>query len=195
MSQPAYAIVGRVRKAHGVRGELVVEAFTNAPVAIFAAGRRVFGGTSAGVPLPADPQAPRGVAGAPLRELTIERATPFKGGWIVQLSGLRDRDEAERWRERTLLLPMHELPPPAPDEVYFHDLVGMRVALADGEATGAAVGEIVGLYELPHGLMLEIRRHAPATGTVLVPYRPEMVRDVDEAARLVTIQPPDGLLE
>src|SRR5829696_12249 len=175
MTSPDYAIVGRVRKPHGVRGELVVEALSDAPAAIFAAGRRVFGGTVGGAPLSADPRARRLEPGEEPRALTIERATPFKGGWIVQFAGFTDRDEADRWRDRTLLLPMAELPPPAPDQVYFHDLVGMRVALADGDATGEAVGEVVALYELPQGVMLEVRRAAPATGTVLVPYHPDIV--------------------
>jgi len=48
MTTPAFIIVGRVRKAHGVRGEVVVEPITDAPDAIFASGRRVFAGTAAG---------------------------------------------------------------------------------------------------------------------------------------------------
>ena len=45
---PAFIIVGRVRKAHGIRGEVVVETITDAPDAIFAAGRRLFAGTAEG---------------------------------------------------------------------------------------------------------------------------------------------------
>ena len=41
-------MVGRVRRAHGIRGEIVVELMTDAPDAIFAAGARVFQGTAAG---------------------------------------------------------------------------------------------------------------------------------------------------
>ena len=195
MTPPDYAIVGRVRKPHGVRGELVVEALSDAPAAIFAAGRRVFGGTSAGAPLAADPRARHVAPGEEPRALTIEHASPFKGGWIVRFAGMADREEADRWRERTLLLPMSELPPPAADQVYFHDLVGMRVALADGDAVGETVGEVVALYELPQGVMLEVRRAAPAVGTALVPYHPDIVRDVDETARVVVLRAIAGLLE
>ncbi|MGH7671150.1 MAG: hypothetical protein ACRENQ_16830, partial [Gemmatimonadaceae bacterium] len=48
MAAPEFLIVGRVRKAHGIRGELVVEPITDAPDAIFAPGRRVFAGTPSG---------------------------------------------------------------------------------------------------------------------------------------------------
>ena len=48
MSAPALMIVGRVRKAHGIRGELLVEPITDAPDAVFVSGRRLFAGTASG---------------------------------------------------------------------------------------------------------------------------------------------------
>jgi hypothetical protein len=45
---PELIIVGRVRKAHGIRGDLVVEPMTDEPDAVFAPGRRVFAGTASG---------------------------------------------------------------------------------------------------------------------------------------------------
>jgi 16S rRNA processing protein RimM len=89
-----------------------------------------------------------------------------------------------------LLAPMAELQPPGADEVYLHDLVGLRVARVDG----APVGEVVNYFELAHGIMLEVRV-PDRTDTVLVPYRPEIVTEVDTTARTLTIDPPEGLLE
>ena len=43
-------IVGRVRKSHGVRGDLVVEPLSDDGGAVFAAGRRVIAGTTTGDP-------------------------------------------------------------------------------------------------------------------------------------------------
>jgi 16S rRNA processing protein RimM len=180
------AIVGRVRNAHGIRGDLVVEPITDAPAAIFAAGRRLFVGNPDGVAYGAS-----GKASPVVREVTVRRASPFKNGLIVSLAGITDRNEAELWRDRTLLLPVEELPPPGDDEIYYHDLVGMRVELRNGEL----IGEVAELYELPHGLVLDVRRAAPATGTVAILYRPEMVAEVDTARRVVVVDPPEGLLE
>jgi 16S rRNA processing protein RimM len=176
-SSPQFAIVGRVRKAHGVRGELVVELHTDAPDAIFASGRRLFAGT-------VDGDVARG---AP--ELTVVSSRPFKGGLIVALAEVRDRDAAELWRDRFLLVPTSELSAPADDEVYYHELIGMRVQRAGGEL----VGEVEGLYELPLGLTLEVR--PPGKPTILIPYRPEIVTSVDVKDRVMTIEPPEGLLE
>jgi 16S rRNA processing protein RimM len=182
MPTPAYAIVGRIRKAHGIRGELVVEAITDAPDAIFASGRRVFAGDVAGDLVPA-----RGSAGS--LELHIERASPFKDGWIVKTAEVADRTAADLMRDRYLLLPVEELAPLADDEIYFHDIVGMAVELVDG----TPLGTVSELYELPHGILLDVRR--TKGDTIVLPYRPEMVVRVDEAARVIVVDPPEGLLD
>ena len=186
MTAPEYAIVGRVRKAHGVRGELVVEIITDAPEAIFASGRRVLVGTVTGDP-PREARTPREAA-IP-RDLTIRTTTSFKGGLIVAFDELADRDQAELFQKRYLLVPLADIAPAGEDEVYFHELLGMRVV----RASGAAVGVIDALYELPQGLMIDVMREEG--GTVMLPYRPEIVIDVRIRERLVVVDPPDGLLD
>jgi len=171
-------VVGRVRRAHGIRGELVVETITDEPDAVFAPGRRVFAGTTTGAP-----------ARTPL-ELHVEQSSPFKGGLIVKFAELADRNEAETWRDRYLLLPAEELPPPDEDEVYVHDLPGMRVVRVSGEA----VGEVIEVYELPQGLVLEVRR-ADGASTVMIPFDERTVTEVDGDARVITIDPLEGLLD
>ncbi len=184
------ALVGVVRRAHGIRGELAVELFTDAPDAVFASGRRVFGGTAEGRVLTAD----RRPGGPPLT-LTVRRTSPFKGGLIVTFDEIVDRSAAEPWRDRALLVPYAELPPPADDEVYLHELVGMRVVYRDGRAAG----DVIDLLELPQGLALDVRLAGTPDGekprTAYLPYRPEMVVEVDVPGRTITVDPPEGLFE
>ena len=170
-------IVGRVRKAHGIRGELLVEPITDAPDTVFVSGRRLFAGTTAGDPSPDGQQ------------LHITGVRQHMDSVRLTLAEVPDRNAAELWRGRFLLVPQDELPPPADDEVYLHDLIGMRVQLTDG----TAVGEIEDTYDLPQGLMLDVR---PVNGgaTFFIPWRPEILVLVDEAARCITIDPPEGLL-
>lgn len=174
---PHLVIVGRVRKAHGIRGDLVVEPISDEPDAIFASGRRVFAGNAAGDP------AKDG------KTLTITSASPFKGGFIVHFDEIDDRSVADTWRERYLLLPADELEPLADDEVYIHELLGMRVVLENGDE----VGVVDGTYELPQGLTLDVKRRAPASA-VLVPFD-RIVTKVDREAKVITIDPPVGLLD
>lgn len=178
MTAPDLAIVGRVRKAHGIRGELVIEPLTDAPDAVFAPGRRLFAGTVHGDPAPDE------------RVLVVEESRPFKGGgWIVAFEGFLDRNEAERWRERYVLAPRADLDPIGENEVYIHDLLGLEVVL---QRSGERVGEVTDVYEVPQGVMLDVRREK---GSVLVPFRPEVVQRVDLDARRVFIDPPEGLIE
>lgn len=177
---PEFIIVGRVRKAHGIRGEVVVEPITDAPDAIFASGHRVFAGTA------------NGDVAASRTELHVQSSRPFNDGLLVAFDELPDRNVAETWRGRYLLLPATEVPPPSDDEVYVHELAGMRVQLESGET----VGEVEGTYELPQGLALEVRLAPPREGeTVLLLYDERTIASVDREARVIVVTPPEGLLE
>ena len=177
MAAPEWVIVGRVRKVHGLQGELVIETITDRPAEIFAAGRRVFAGT------------PSGSVSRDRRELSVEHSRPFKGGLIVAFAGIEDRNEAEKWRGRFLLIPGDELVPLEADEVYVHDLTGLQVELPDG----TLVGRVGTVYELPQGLGLDVQRDGRPS--VVIPWRSEVVRSVDVEAGRMVIDPPEGLLD
>jgi 16S rRNA processing protein RimM len=169
-------IVGRVRKPQGLHGEVLVEPITDSPDAVFASGVRLSLGTTEGDP------AADGI------ELEPVRARPFKDGYLVRFRGIETRDQIELWRGRFLLASAEAITPPAPDEVYLHELVGMRVT---DEVIGD-IGEVIEVYELPQGPALEVKRR---NTTVLVPYLPEIVREVDVDARVVRIAAPAGLFD
>jgi 16S rRNA processing protein RimM len=176
MTAPEFLIVGRIRKAHGIRGELVVEPITDGPEAIFAPGHRILVGNA------------RGDVSTDRRELHVTSVRPMGEGLLVKFDEIPDRTAAEVWRGRYLLLPGAEVPPPSEDEIYVHDLLGMQVVLATGEV----VGQVQDVFELPQGFAIDVAR---ATGTVLVPFDDRVVSSVDRAARVITIDPPAGLLD
>ena len=176
-SPSEFFIVGRARKAHGLRGELAVEVITDAPDAVFASGARLFAGTTTGDLAP------------DRAELHVVQATPFKGGMIVSFREITDRTEAERWRDRYFLVPSTELPPPEDDEVYVHELRDMHVVLTSGEA----VGTVTEVYELPQGLTLDVRREGGST--VMLPYNDRFVTAVDREERVITVDLPEGMLD
>jgi 16S rRNA processing protein RimM len=177
MSESALAAVGLIRNAQGIRGEVVVEPITDAPDAVFASGRRVFVGDS------------RGNASADsAHSLVVDESRPFKGGLIIKFAELADRNDAELLRGRYLLAPFDELEPLQEDEIYLHDLIGMKVELDTGEK----VGEVTSYYELPQGLTLDV---STERGSVLVPYRAEVVERIDSDARVIVVKSEVGLFE
>lgn len=181
MASGATAVVGRVRRAHGLKGELVVLPITDAPDAIFAPGARVFAGTPDG-DLAVDPR-----TGSP-RALTVKATRPFKDGLLVFFDGIADRTEAERWNGRTFLVPAGELSPPEEGGLFLHELPGMRAF----DPAGAALGEVRGWYELPQGIMLEL---LTPRGLRDVPFNEAFVRALDRDTRTLTLDVPEGLLE
>ena len=169
-----------IRNAQGIRGEVVVEPITDTPDVVFAPGRRVFVGDRSG-------NAPTEERGLP-SSLTVDYAKPFKGGLIVKFADVADRNAADILRGRYLLAPFEELEPLAEGEVYLHDLIGMRVELDNGDR----VGEVTSYYELPQGLTLDV---ATTGGSVLVPFRPEVVERMDRGARTIVVKSEVGLFE
>jgi 16S rRNA processing protein RimM len=166
--------VARLRKPHGLKGDLVVFPLTGDPAAVFAPGRALWVVDLAGT-----------VTGGPL---VVERSRPYHREWLLKFRGLESRDALEPFRGAFLALPAGELLPPVDDEVYLHELEGFAVQLEDG----TAVGLVSGLYELPAGLMLEVQ--GPRR-EFLLPYKREFVRAVDREARRLTVALPDGLLD
>jgi 16S rRNA processing protein RimM len=169
-------IVGRVRRPHGVHGELLIEVMTNEPDAVYASGRRVFGGTV------------EGDAGDDAPVLTVTETRPFKDGLLVRFREISDRTQAAMWNGRHLLVPGDELVPLTEGQVYVHELKGMTVELSSGER----VGTVTDVFEVPQGLLLDVARDR---GAVLVPFSGEIVTAVDRERRVVRIDPPPGLLE
>ncbi len=185
MQDKAFAIVGRIRKPQGIRGEVTVELLTDEPERFFAPGSRVFAGTITG-DIANHPADRKNLLSR--QELRVEQASPYRGGLVVKFDAMPDRTAAEMWRQRYLLVPADEITPPADNEVFMHDLIGMHVCGDDG----TEIGEVTGLYELPQGLTLEVKREG---GDVLVPYRPSVVREVDLDQRIVLVEMSSGLFE
>ena len=74
------------------------------------------------------------------------------------------------------------------DEVYLDELAGFAVE----DVAGGALGLVTGWYELPAGLTLEVQ--GPRR-EFLLPYRKELVRKVDRAARKLVVELPAGFEE
>ena len=166
-------VVGRVAKAHGVRGELAVDVRTDSPEERFREGAVLSARHRDGR----------------TRELTIAAARPHSGRLLVTFEQIRSREDADAVRGVLLLADTADLPPTDdPDEFYDHELEGLRAELADGTGVGT-VQEIV---HAPGGELLSLDREGR---TVLVPFVREIVPVVDVAGGRVVLDPPEGLLD
>ncbi|MFN9421750.1 ribosome maturation factor RimM [Gemmatimonas sp.] len=173
-----YIVVGRVRRAHGVRGAWAVESLLGAPDVLLASGALLFAGDREGN------LAPDAVA----HPLHVEDGRPMNKEWLVRVTEVTDRDVADSWRGRYLLAAAATLPEADDDEIYVGDLIGMRVEV---EGRGL-VGHVRDVYDAPQGYILEVET---ATGRPLVPWNDDLVLSVDESAGTIVFAPLDGLFD
>lgn len=169
MSRPRFLAVGRVRKPHGVHGELLVEVLTDFP-------ERLVPGVSVGVG-----------AAEPEQFYTVRSVRFHKGAWLVKLAECTRREQAEALRQAHLFLPEQERDKLPPTYYYEHELIGLRCELADGRAAGT----VARLEAGPAGAWLVV---VSGEKEVLVPFVSPIVVRVDLARGVVILDPPEGLL-
>ena len=168
-------VVGRVVKAHGVTGEVVVEVRTDDPDQRFMAGvvLRAKGSRAGGE-----------------QSYVVDAVRDHGNRLLVRLAGVADRGAADALRGTLFVVDSADLPPiDDPDEFYDHQLIGLRVLTVAGETVGT-VSEVL---HTGAGELLAVRT---GDGTeTLVPFVSAIVTDVSLADATVRIDPPEGLLE
>jgi 16S rRNA processing protein RimM len=169
-------VVGRVGRAHGIRGEVSVQVRTDDPGLRFAPGSV----------LATDPAA--------LGPLTIGSVRWHLGRLLVRFDGLADRTGAEGLAGALLLVDSADVGTPEdPDEFNDHDLIGLAVVTTAGEPVGTITDV------LHHGQDLLVITPAGGAGgageETLVPFVRAIVPEVDLAAGRLILDPPPGLLD
>ena len=169
--------VGRVHAAHGVRGEVSVEPYSEVE-GRFAPGARL---------------RPARLAGASV--LTVETVRPPKGRLLIRFEGVADRDAAEALRGTVLEVPRDEVPEPPADTWYHFQLVGCRCH----DAREGDLGEVVGVTEDGGGVLLDVR---DGSRRLLIPFVRAMVKRVEPAGAegataggRIELELPEGLVE
>jgi 16S rRNA processing protein RimM len=164
-------VLARVRRARGIRGEVVIESLGSDPDR-FQRGLRVY--------LAAPDEAGLG------REAVIADAWLHNAEIVVRFEGVETRNAAEALRGLELRIPESERPPLAEGEFYLSDLVGCSVVQLDG----TVVGEVTAWHDYGAVPLLEVRR---GTREILVPFTPAICRDVNLAERRIVAELPEGL--
>lgn len=166
--------VGRVLKAHGTAGEVVVEVRTDDPEVRFAPGATLLAEGH-------DKQR---------RGYVVEAVREHGARLLLRLAGVADRGAAEALRGSVFVIDSADLPPIAdPDTFYDHQLEGLRVQTISGEE----IGSVTEVLHTAAGELLTVRRSAG--DELLVPFVAEIVTSVSLDDGIVEIDPPDGLLE
>lgn len=163
-------LLGRISAAHGIRGEVKINSFTDVPEDIAAYGPLTDG------------------AG---RRFLIRQTRPHKGMSVTaEIDGVTDRNAAEALKGVALYVAREMLPEADEDEWYHADLIGLAVFSPEGEG----LGEIVAVQNFGAGDLLEIKPPEESR-TLLVPFTKAVVPIVDVKAGRVIVDPPRDLDE
>jgi len=170
VEKPSHIEVGRLGAAHGVRGSLRVQSFTDPPQRLFewpvwhlqAQGKDGNGVT---------------------REVKLLEARPQGNGWIARLEGIEERNGASRLTGQMILVERDELPPAEGREHYRDDLIGFEAKNVEG----ALLGVVDHFVDTPGNAVMVIkgaREHwVPVTG--------QHLRSIDKDARTVLVDWPE----
>lgn len=170
MSESVEVVVGRVGRAHGLRGEVAVAVRTDEPEIRFAPGREVrVEGTG--------------------RRLHVEHARTQSGSLQVRFAEIEDRTAAESLKGAVLIAEVDAGERPEDeDEFYDWQLRGLRALAADGQQVGV-VGDVI---HLPAQDVLAIDVDGVER---LVPFVAALVTGVDLAAGTLTLAAVGGLID
>ena len=161
LSDTVEVVVGRVARAHGLRGDVLVDVRTDEPERRFAVGARF--------------RTARG-------DLAVASVAWHGTRLLTRFDGVSGRDAADGLRglELRVQVPAGERPDD-PEEYYDHQLIGLGVF----DPEGIRVGEVADVLHLPAQDVLSVRRDAggDADAEVLVPFIRDLVPTVDLVAR------------
>jgi len=160
-------VVGRIGRAHGIRGELSIDVRTDEPDRRFAAGQQLTGDR---------------------RTFTVESSRHHQGRLLVRFAEVADRTAAEQLTGTLLEIDIDPDEVPEDDEEFYdHQLVGLSAVADERE-----VGTVVDVLHLPEQDLLVIEVDGRE---VLVPFVAELVPEVDLAAGRLVVTDRPGLLD
>jgi 16S rRNA processing protein RimM len=166
--------IGRVARAHGLKGELRVELF--------------FDGSDSLEHVTELWLSPKAEALDGGRQHVIESARAVPRAYLVKLEGVGERNGAEALRGSTVWVARSALPEPASeDEYYLVDLIGAKVTGPEGE-----IGTVIEIATHPSVDALVIQ--TPDGRKLEQPLVPGFVARVSVAEKLVELSTLDGLL-
>ena len=165
------ALVGRIARAHGIRGQVILNLDTDFPHERFYPGAELFT-----------------LRGGQVTTLTVTTVRFQNGRPVIGLAGIDTMNLAESLAGLELRIPAGQLAALPAGAFYQHDLVGCRVETSGG----AEVGVVTAVEGTAGASRLVV---AGAAGEVLIPLAEAICTTIDPGTRRIVIDPPEGLLD
>lgn len=141
--------IGKILKAHGIRGDVKVECFTDSPEVLKGIKRFYVGG----------------------KEYKAERIKPFGGFALIKLVGIDDMNLAETLRNKTISAKKEDMPEPNDGAFYIDDLIGCSVS----DDSGTMIGTVEEILQYGSADVFLLRKDGK---TVMFPHLKKVVKEV-----------------
>jgi len=159
--EPLFLIIGKIRKAYGLKGEIFMEVLTDFPERV-KPGKIVFIGNEKA-------------------EQQIETVRKHQNGLLIKFRNLNDRKGIQSIQNNLIYVPATDLPKLDKNRYYFHELIGMRIQTEEGKKIGT-VSEIL---ETGANDVLVIKQEEKE---VLIPFIKEVILDVQRKENVIIVK-------
>jgi 16S rRNA processing protein RimM len=169
LGEPAFLAAGKVRRPHGVHGEMVLELYTDFPERL-RPKTNIFLGENH-IPM------------------ILRSARPHNEGLLLSIEGIDTPEAAGKYRNNAVYVSAKTLPALDEGEYYFHELIGINVVDEDGNT----LGELTEIMETGANDVYVIT--APSGTEILLPAIPDVILSVDLGEQTMRVHLLPGLLE
>lgn len=165
--EPVYLVVGFLRRAHGVQGEMIMDLHTDFPER-FRSGRKLFVGDG-------------------YKPMTLASVRPHAKGVLVKFKGIETPEAAGQLRNQWVYVKATDVPSLPEGKLYQHELFGFAVV----DDNDNALGELVEIIETGANDVYVVR---DADGhEILLPAIPSVILEINAARRLMRVHLLEGL--
>lgn len=169
--------MARIARPHGVRGDLRLQALTNFPERMHRLETVYIG---------ADPEDHDNLVKHQVTYIRPERGKA--DSWIVHFQGVEDRNEADSFRGRYMLVSLADAVPLENDEVYLFQVMGLEVRTTDEQI----LGRVEDIIETGANDVYVVR--GGPYGEVLIPAIESVVLGINVETGVMRVQLLPGLL-
>ena len=167
--EPEYLVVGYLRRSHGLRGEMIMEIYTDFPERL-KPSTEVYIGDSR-------------------QKLVISGTRYHQEGIIIKFQGLDTPERAAAYRNQHVYVKSADRPVLPKGQFYHHELIGFDVVTESGEP----IGRLSEIVQTGANDVYVVRR---ADGKeILLPVIASVIIAIDVEIRKINIRPIPGLLD
>ncbi len=167
--EPVYLAVGLLRRPHGVRGDLLLEVYSDFP-------ERLSPGTYIYV-------------GDDFEKIKITRRRPHNDGLIVGLEGVKTPEDAAHYRSKMAFVPAEGRPPLPEGEYYHHQIIGLEVF----DESEKSLGVVTEIIETGSNDVYVVK--SPAGKEILIPALKQCLLEVNLEQKRMKVHLLPGLLD